>query len=299
MPSAHLIRLDGPVDIAAVLFPLRRGSRDPTTRVSTREAARAVRTPDGPATLRLTQVASDAVEVRGVGPGADRATQVDARGLVGADDDPAALVLSDDDPLRDILRRHPGIRLTRTAVMPVLFAAILEQKVTGAEAREGWRGLVLGTSEPAPGDAGLWLPPDPARVAEMPSYSFHPWGIERRRAEIVRTVASRAARIERFTTPGELRAWLEKLPGIGTWTTAETARLALGDPDAVSVGDYHLPHLVAWLLAAEPRGDDERMLALLEPYRGQRGRVQRLLEATGVRAPTFGPRVEARPVSRW
>jgi 3-methyladenine DNA glycosylase/8-oxoguanine DNA glycosylase len=299
MSSAQLIRLDGPVDLAATLFPLRRGYRDPTTRVGAREAVRALRTPAGPATLRLTQVAPDAVEVRAVGPGADRAIEVEARGLVGADDDPAALVLADGDPLLPIRRRHPGVRLTRVAVMPVLFAAIVEQKVTGAEARHGWRGLVLGTSERAPGDDDLWLPPDPARVAETPSYTFHPWGIERRRAEVVRTVASRAARIEAFVASSELRAWLERLPGIGAWTTAETARLALGDPDAVSVGDYHLPHLVAWLLAREPRGDDERMLALLEPYEGQRGRVQRLLEATGVRPPAFGPRVEARPVARW
>jgi 3-methyladenine DNA glycosylase/8-oxoguanine DNA glycosylase len=73
---------------------------------------------------------------------------------------------------------------------------------------------------------------------------------------------------------------------------AETARLALGDPDAVSVGDFHLPNLVAWALAGEPRGDDARLLELLEPYRGQRGRVQVLLEAGGVRAPAFGPRAE-------
>ena len=29
--------------------------------------------------------------------------------------------------------------------------------------------------------------------------------------------------------------------GIGPWTVGEVARDALGDPDAVSVGDYHLP----------------------------------------------------------
>jgi 3-methyladenine DNA glycosylase/8-oxoguanine DNA glycosylase len=60
--------------------------------------------------------------------------------------------------------------------------------------------------------------------------------------------------------------------------------VALGDPDAVSVGDYHLPHVVAWALAGEPRGDDERMLELLEPFRGQRGRVIRLL-VRGVGGP--------------
>jgi 3-methyladenine DNA glycosylase/8-oxoguanine DNA glycosylase len=299
MPRLLVLRVDGQVDLAACLFPLRRGHRDPTTRVDAREAVRALRTPDGPATLRLVQVAGDTIEASAVGPGAEHALSVDAPGLVGVHDDPGALALADDDPVRPIQRRLPGVRLTRASVMPVLFAAILEQKVTGAEAREGWRGLVRGTSEPAPGDAGLWLPPDPARVAETPSFAFHPWGIERKRADVVRSVASRAARIDAFTAAAELRAWLERLPGVGPWTTAETARLALGDPDAVSVGDYHLPNLVAWALAGEPRADDERMLALLEPYRGQRGRVQRLLEASGIRPPAFGPRMEARPIARW
>ena len=76
-------------------------------------------------------------------------------------------------------------------------------------------------------------------------------------------------------------------------------RVAYGDPDAVSVGDYHVPNMVAWALAGEPRGDDARMLALLEPFRGHRGRVCVLLEAAGiagaeVRPPRADPLV--RPV---
>jgi 3-methyladenine DNA glycosylase/8-oxoguanine DNA glycosylase len=74
--------------------------------------------------------------------------------------------------------------------------------------------------------------------------------------------------------------------------------VALGDPDAVSEGDFHLPNLVAWNLAGEPRGTDERMLQLLEPYRGQRGRVQRLLEAGGTGAPRFGPRMRIHSIGR-
>ena len=62
-----------------------------------------------------------------------------------------------------------------------------------------------------------------------------------------------------------------------------------GDDDAVPVGDYHFPHTVSWNLAGEPRGDDARMLELLEPYRPQRGRVLRLLGLAGKRAPAFGP----------
>ena len=76
------------------------------------------------------------------------------------------------------------------------------------------------------------------------------------------------------------------------------AARAWGDPDAVSVGDYHLPSLVAWALAGEPNGTDERMLELLEPFRGQRGRVIRLLEVAGVRAERHGPRYAGRRIER-
>ena len=86
-------------------------------------------------------------------------------------------------------------------------------------------------------------------------------------------------------------------PGIGPWTAAEVGARALGDPDAVSVGDFHLPNLVAWALAGEPRANDARMLELLEPWRGQRGRVIRLLEASGLAAPRFGPRMAPRSIA--
>ena len=65
---------------------------------------------------------------------------------------------------------------------------------------------------------------------------------------------------------------------------------ACGDPDAVSVGDYHLPKAVGWTLAGERGTDDVGMLALLAPYEGQRYRVQRLIELGGSTPPRRGPR---------
>jgi 3-methyladenine DNA glycosylase/8-oxoguanine DNA glycosylase len=85
-------------------------------------------------------------------------------------------------------------------------------------------------------------------------------------------------------------ATLARHGGIGPWTAAEVTLRALGDPDAVSFGDFHLKNLVAFALAGEPRGTDERMLELLEPWRGHRTRVIRLLEASGIEAPRYGPR---------
>jgi 3-methyladenine DNA glycosylase/8-oxoguanine DNA glycosylase len=128
----------------------------------------------------------------------------------------------------------------------------------------------------------------------LPYFAFHPFGVERRRAEVIKAVCGRADRLE---GPDALDR-LGSITGIGPWTLAETARLTFGDPDAVSVGDFHLPNLVAWALAGESRGDDERMLELLEPYRGHRGRVQRLLEAGRIKPPAFAPRMEAPSIER-
>ena len=140
------------------------------------------------------------------------------------------------------------------------------------------------------------LPPEPSVLAGLAYFAFHPLGLERRRAEVVVRAARIAPRLERVPQ-AEAERLLYATPGIGPWTVAETTRLAHGDPDAVSVGDYHIPNLVAWALAGEPRADDARMLELLEPYRGQRGRVQRLLEASGIRAPRYGPRLAPRRIA--
>jgi 3-methyladenine DNA glycosylase/8-oxoguanine DNA glycosylase len=124
-------------------------------------------------------------------------------------------------------------------------------------------------------------------------------GLEQRRATTLIRAARRAAWLQAgVTLPRETAlARLRSIPGVGVWTAAETARAAFGDPDAVSVGDYHTPDLVSWVLAGEPRGDDARMLELLEPYRGQRARLVRLLELSGIRAPAYGPRRRLRSIA--
>ncbi len=96
--------------------------------------------------------------------------------------------------------------------------------------------------------------------------------------------------------PAEAAAALQAVPGIGPWTAAEVAVRAFGDADAVSVGDFHLPTMVAYALAGEPRGDDARMLELLEPYRGRRAVVMRLLELYGPRPARRGQRMPTRAI---
>ncbi len=140
----------------------------------------------------------------------------------------------------------------------------------------------------------------PRRLAALPYYAFHPFGVEQRRADTIRRATARADWLEAIVDlpVDEAYARLTALPGIGPWTAAEVAVRALGDPDAVSVGDFHLPNLVAFALAGEPRADDARMLELLEPWRGERARVIRLLELSGIDAPKYGPRLTPRRIER-
>ena len=285
----RLIRSRHPIDLPGTLFPLLRGRGDPTMRIDRTQAWRSMRTPEGAATLYLSAEGPTRIRADAWGPGATWALDHVA-GLAGAEDDDTGFQPKHE-AIRELWKRHRAVRLTRAAlVMPTLLAAILEQKVTGIQARRAWRLMVLAVGEPAPGPmSGLVLPPDPARLAALPYFAFHPFGVERRRAEVIRAVCARADRLEGPEALGRLGS----ITGIGPWTLAETARLTFGDPDAVSVGDFHLPNLVAWALARESRGDDERMLELLEPYRGHRGRVQRLLEAGRIKPPAFGPRMEA------
>ena len=302
--TRRVLPLDGPLDLARTMSPLVRGHGDRTIRVASREAWWTTRTAAGPATLHLS-VAADALTAEAWGPGAEIVLERAGR-LVGLEPRrPPTGALTDIDHARisGLARRLPGVRTLRTeAVFEALVAAIVEQKVTGTEAHRVWHGLVRQHGEPAPRppgpDLGLRLLPAPATLAALPYYAYHPLGLERRRAELIRAVAARAAWFEAIVDLPlpEAYARLVAVPGIGPWTAAEVAVRALGDDDAVSVGDFHIPNLVAWVLAGEPRADDARMLELLEPYRGRRALVIRLLELSGWAPPRYGPRLAPRRI---
>jgi 3-methyladenine DNA glycosylase/8-oxoguanine DNA glycosylase len=286
-----------PIDLRLTLNSLRRGHYDRAFVLDRDAFWRATRTPDGPASMRL-QASRGEITVTAWGSGAHYVVD-GASEMLGAGDDAAGFV-----PVHEILRslhlRMTGLRLLRTrAVVEALIPTILEQKVTGTEAHRSYNALLAATGEPAPGPMRLIVPPEPERLAAMPYHEFHEFGIERRRAETIRVVCSYARRLEEaaFMPPAEARRRVMAVPGVGRWSAAEVARIAWGDADAVSLGDYHLPNLVAWTLAREPRGDDARMLQLLEPYRGQRGRAQRLLELSGITAPRYGPRLAPRSIA--
>jgi 3-methyladenine DNA glycosylase/8-oxoguanine DNA glycosylase len=301
-------------DFARTVSALRFGPRDPATRWAGGALWRATRTPEGPAAVRLAE-GDGGVSVSAWGAGAGWVAER-AAALCGLADDPGGFV--------EVARRHPvvavlaesmpGVRLVRTErVYEELLRAVLSQKVTTAEAMRSYAALVRGLGEPAPGPAGriggaggastagLVVPPDPAVLAATPYWRLHPMDVERKRADTLLRVAALAGRLEEAAAmpPVEARRRLTAVPGVGVWTAAEVTSIALGDPDAVSVGDYHLPHQVAHALAGEPRGTDERMLELLAPFRGHRYRVARLIVLGAVREPRRAPRAPIRSYARF
>ena len=253
---------------------------------------RAQDTPDGEATLRITRSAH-AAEVEAWGAGAaDAVAGVPA--LLGAHDEPAALVPADR-TVAGWVRRWPLRRLTATGtVWEHVIPTVCGQKVPGLNARNSWQGILRrwGRRPPGPAPDALRLPPARELVASLAYHEFHRFDVERRRAEAIIAVARRASTLECMAqlAPDAARDRLQTVRGIGPWTASIVVLLCHGDPDSVIVGDYQIPSYVTWHFAGERRGDDDRMLELLEPYRGQRARVQGLAKSAGA-PPRHGPRI--------
>ena len=296
-------RPERPLDLRRTLSVLRHGSGDPAYRVDATGAVwRASRTPEGPATLRLS-AAPTLGEVRGAAWGPGASWILDSMpGMLGADDD-ASSFRPAHPLLCEALRRFEGWRVTRTGlVMESLVPAVLEQKVTGKEATRSWRELLWRFGTPAPGPGvengqprGMYVTPSPKEWALIPSWSWHKAGVDGARVHTIIRAAEVAGRLEETTTldscAGTTR--LRTVSGIGPWTAAEVRQRAHGDADAISVGDYHLPTVIGWSLIGKPV-DDDGMLELLEPYAGQRHRAATLIVLAGGTPPRRGPRYAGR-----
>lgn len=281
-----------------VLAVLRRGAGDPTFRTDPDGTVwRGVRTPAGPATLRLRQAYDGVVHADAWGPGA--AWVLDSvPAMLGAEDDPTGFE-AHHASVAAMHRQHTHWRLTRTGlVMEALVPAIIEQKVTGQEAFAGFRTLVHRYGERAPGpgrERRLWVQPSPQRLRTIPSWEWLRMHVDPARSRTVVQAAHVADALERtLGLPGdEVDRRLRSLPGIGVWTAAEVRFRAHGDADAVSFGDYHVAKNVGWALTGEAV-DDAGLAELLEPYRPHRYRVQRLVELCGAGRPRRGPRMAPR-----
>ena len=246
----------------------------------------------GPATLRIRRVGHVA-EVNAWGPGLEAAIDK-VPGLLGAHDDPGRLKPVDA-VVAGWIKQFPHRRMTRTGtIWEHLLPTIAGQKVPGPNNKAAWQAMLHRWGRPAEGPAPqtLRLAPDPELIAGLAYHEFHRFDIERKRAEIIIEVGRRALRLEEAATmePPAARQRLEAIRGIGPWSSSIVVQLCHGDPDSVIVGDYWIPSYVAWHLAGERLADDQRMLELLEPYKGHRARVQGFAKAAG-EPPRRGPRL--------
>ena len=281
------------LDLSLTLTPIGYG---PSMRHQDGAIWRATRTPLGSATLRL-EHRDGQVAAHAWGPGAQWAVD-HAPVLCGEGDDDSGFAPTDALVAR-LHRQVRGIRMPRTmAVFEALVPCVVLQQVTTVQAKDSYQHLVNALGEPAPGPVALKLPPSPQTLAETPYWAFHRFNIERRRADIIIRASRSVKRLEETIDKDMTAAYarLRAFPGVGPWTAAKVALVALGDADAVPVGDYHLPHMVGYAFDGTPRSTDERMLELLEPYRGHRARVIRLLTLSGIAAPKFGPKMPLRDI---
>lgn len=305
---------DGPYSLHRTLGPLLRGGSDPSFRVQGDAIWNAFTTPEGPATLRLSALGGSPdggagrggiparVDIQAWGPGAEAAVRAAPR-LMGADDDWQAF----DEPafhatlprmVREARRRSLSLRLPASGRMvDQLVPIILEQKVTVIEARRGYRYLVYKYGTPAPvagslAPAGLLVPPTAAQWQQVPSWEWHRAGVGPQRSATVMRALRSAVALERLAALPAIEAGtkLQTIPGIGIWTAAEVVQRTHGCPDSIAVGDYHLAAYVGAALTGR-RTDDAGMLRLLAPWQGHRQRVVRMIQSTGFRKPTFGPRM--------
>lgn len=194
-----------------------------------------------------------------------------------------------DDGLSSFVPHHPVLKRLalafsglRLLAVPWLFdvaaGAVLQQRVSYAEACSGFKRIALRHGVRGPDDGVCF--PGAQRLAALPTFELEALGIDVKRARALHALAKEEvfrSLLHIDVDRSLLRQRLARIHGIGPWTTEMILGFGMGDPDAVPVGDLHLPELVCRVLADEKNGTDARMLEVLEPYRGHRFRVVRLL----------------------
>ena len=305
--AARSFRLEQPYDLARTLRPLADGGGDPTWRFEPTRVIRAMWSPEGAATVEITKEGST-LFVRAFGPGSDWIADRSSE-LTGLSDNHDGFNSALHPLTNRLHREHPGMMFARSlTTWDLVVPTVLGQRVTTSEARSSWRQIVRRFGHAAPGSSVVRLPPTPDTIASLSDHHWHVAGVERGRADTIRRLLAVLGALDRtIGDPGirgnpdmvtEFRQVVESVPGSGPWTATALAIAVFGDPDVVQLGDLHIPHIVTNALAGEPRGHDERMVEILEPFRPHRGRVVRLIKLAGPKPARRGPKYTPMPIAR-
>lgn len=168
------------------------------------------------------------------------------RRLLDLDADPVAIgeVLGSDPLLRNSVERSPGVRVPGAVDgLEIVVRAVIGQQISVAAARSTTERLVteLGDELPHPEGGVTRLFPTAEVLAEHAAAALPG---PRRRAETVRDVAAAVAEGRLALHPGrdeaELREDLERIRGVGPWTSSYVVMRVLGAPDVLLSGDLAL-----------------------------------------------------------
>ncbi len=275
-----------PVHFSRTFSLQRLGQYDPTAVMGRDEFAKAFIYRGEPGAVSIERE-EGGLGVRAYGPFAEALLAETVAGL-GQDDCYASFATEDTGVWR-LHRRLPGLRLLRVPwLYDMTCSAILQQRIRTVDAMRDWRRIAQrwGTSFSA-GGVELRAFPGADALAQVAGFELEALGIDAKRTRTLLKFAqeSRFLPLRTEMDFAELRKHLVRIPGIGPWTTETVLGYGAGDVDAAIPGDLHLPHVVCYALAGEQPGSDERMLELLEPFRGHRFRIIRLLYASGLAVP--------------
>lgn len=281
-PVTQTFEIPAPHDFDETLRFTRYGPGDPSSRRGPGWFSKTWRTRRGVVTLRLERQGRHEVLAHAWGDHPDWVmSHVPA--LLGLHDD--CHQFTPQPPLDRLNRRFRGLRLARVPwPLDKLLAYIFQQRVRFEDSANSWRRLVWRHGEIAPGMPELRVPPAVDRFLALGDHEWRAAGVDYHRQCAARAALRYANRVHETVdmSYSDVRRRLGALTGVGPWTVDMTMGFGFGDADAVPIGDYNLPHRVAYGLAGERRATDERMLALLEPYAGQRFRVIRWLFSNAV-----------------
>lgn len=275
------------------------GATDASGKLEPDGAWFACHTQAGPGTLRV-RFRDGTWHHEGWGPGGDALVAL-GPAVCGLLDNVDAFEVAQHPRLRQLWSRNKNLRLGQApSIFTTLVTVVLQQRVSWRDATRSNRLMNAALGAPAPGSEKLRLPPSPERLLALPTHAFHEFGVERKRAETIRRIAKVGLALEtlRGHPPQAIVRELTAIRGVGPWTASMVLGQGFGNPDALPLGDYALPHTISWFFRKKDRSTDQEMVDLLEPFRPHRYRVVRLLWAAGVTAPRYGPRRPLRPIHR-
>jgi 3-methyladenine DNA glycosylase/8-oxoguanine DNA glycosylase len=138
--------------------------------------------------------------------------------------------------------------------------------------------------------------PLPETWARIPSWEWRQAGVDLQRSKTVIFAARLASKLDRAAAdPTRAYELMSAMSGVGVWTAAQVGHRALGDADALPLGDFHLGRMTGMALLGRPLAE-QGIESFYLPWRPHRYRVARILELTPRLAPRRSHRApRARP----